>query len=274
MACCPPRAGAGGLGVTSSASTPTRSLVRTGLVVVIDELDHHLLQAPPAEDPGLRLLHCRHGLADPALRLVINSCAVKKLGSSTSARRHRRIQPAGMCNRASRSPLFRLHSIPSSSSGSACASSHETIRAVIRRQGMPPAPLSSRTRWRQFLRPTCPSNPGHPLLRGRYGLAPAPVRALIHRAYQSPPPPSWLHRQPLGQLDAQQARHLAWRIVEGELRPRFLPRDRNAKFTRAVDEVFRSEGVEVIRVPVRRRWRIQSPRHGWGQPAASARISC
>ena len=30
--------------------------------------------------------------------------------------------------------------------------SHETIRAVLRRHGVPPAPLRTRTSWRQFLR--------------------------------------------------------------------------------------------------------------------------
>ena len=50
---------------------------------------------------------------------------------------------------------------------------------------------------------------------------------------------------------AQQARQLAWRIADGELRPRFLLRDRDDKFTPAFDEVFRSQGVEVIRLPVR-----------------------
>ena len=50
---------------------------------------------------------------------------------------------------------------------------------------------------------------------------------------------------------AEQARQLAWRIADGELRPRFLLRDRDAKFTRAFDEVFRSEGMEVIRLTVR-----------------------
>jgi len=43
---------------------------------------------------------------------------------------------------------------------------------------------------------------------------------------------------------AQQARQLAWRIAAAELRPRFLLRDRDAKFARTFGEVFRSEGVD------------------------------
>ena len=49
----------------------------------------------------------------------------------------------------------------------------------------------------------------------------------------------------------QQARQLPWRIGDGELTPRFLLRDRDAKFTWAFDEVFQSEGLQVIRLPVR-----------------------
>jgi putative transposase len=49
----------------------------------------------------------------------------------------------------------------------------------------------------------------------------------------------------------QQARHLAreWPRVEGQVR--FLVRDRDSKFPRAFDEVFRSEAVRVLRTPVR-----------------------
>jgi len=48
----------------------------------------------------------------------------------------------------------------------------------------------------------------------------------------------------------QQARNLVWRLEDG-VRPTLLVRDRDAKFTRAFDDVFRSEGVRMVRTPVR-----------------------
>ena len=47
---------------------------------------------------------------------------------------------------------------------------------------------------------------------------------------------------------AQQARNLAWSFDE-RASLRFLIRDRDRKFTEAFDEVFQSEGIEVIRTP-------------------------
>ncbi|HKF18651.1 MAG TPA: integrase core domain-containing protein, partial [Candidatus Dormibacteraeota bacterium] len=45
---------------------------------------------------------------------------------------------------------------------------------------------------------------------------------------------------------------LAWKLQDGELgAKKFLLRDRDTKFTAAFDEVFRSEGVEVVRLPYR-----------------------
>jgi putative transposase len=54
---------------------------------------------------------------------------------------------------------------------------------------------------------------------------------------------------PDGQWTTQQARQLAWSLSERATR--FLIHDRDSKFCRAFDEVFRSEGVEIIRTPFR-----------------------
>jgi hypothetical protein len=48
----------------------------------------------------------------------------------------------------------------------------------------------------------------------------------------------------------QQARNLLVVLGERERPPRFVLRDRDAKFTRAYDDVFRSEGTEVLITPV------------------------
>jgi putative transposase len=49
---------------------------------------------------------------------------------------------------------------------------------------------------------------------------------------------------------AQQARQLAWSLAERASPPRFLIHDRDSKFSRAFDEVFRSEGIEIIKTPI------------------------
>jgi putative transposase len=49
----------------------------------------------------------------------------------------------------------------------------------------------------------------------------------------------------------QQARQFAWTLPERAPPVRFLVRDRDIKFTRDFDTVFRSEGVEIIRTPIR-----------------------
>src|SRR5262249_53277501 len=49
----------------------------------------------------------------------------------------------------------------------------------------------------------------------------------------------------------QQARNLAWELQDAEIKPRFLIHDRDSNFPAAFDAVFRAEGLEVIRTPVR-----------------------
>ena len=56
---------------------------------------------------------------------------------------------------------------------------------------------------------------------------------------------------PDGAWVTQQARNLLMRLDDEEVRPHFLIRDRDSKFTHTFDEVFRSEGIRVIKAPVR-----------------------
>jgi putative transposase len=56
---------------------------------------------------------------------------------------------------------------------------------------------------------------------------------------------------PHGRWVTQQARNLVVALGEQERPVRFLIRDRDSKFSFGFDEVFRSEGVRVIRTPVR-----------------------
>jgi putative transposase len=57
---------------------------------------------------------------------------------------------------------------------------------------------------------------------------------------------------PDGRWVMQQARNLLMQLADdGICLPRFLVRDRDSKFTGEFDEVFRSEGIRVIKAPVR-----------------------
>ena len=49
----------------------------------------------------------------------------------------------------------------------------------------------------------------------------------------------------------QQARNLLMQLDDEDAHPRLLVRDRDSKFTREFDEVFHSQGIRVIKAPVR-----------------------
>jgi putative transposase len=126
-----------------------------------------------------------------------------------------------------------------------------TVRKLLREAGLAPAGERAGLSWRQFLRTQARSmiavdffTVETVLLQRLYGLFFIELGTRrVHLAGCSTNPSSaWV---------TQQARQLAWSIAERPTPLRFLIRDRDSKFTRSFDAVFRSEGLEIIRTPVR-----------------------
>jgi transposase InsO family protein len=128
-----------------------------------------------------------------------------------------------------------------------------TVRAVLRRHGVPPAPERRRlaSTWRSFLR-----HYRHEFLATDFftvetlGLRTLYVLFFIHLGTRrvflagctEHPTSAWV---------AQQARNLTWQIQDEAVPVRFLLHDRDAKYCAAFDRVFAGEGIEVIHSPYR-----------------------
>lgn len=124
-----------------------------------------------------------------------------------------------------------------------------TIRRILRQAGVPPAPRRKGPTWGQFLR----SQADAVLAIDFFSVETVFLRTLYvllfidvgSRRVRFAP----ATRTPDGAFLTQQARNLA---MDSDLSDfRFLIRDRDAKYSRAFDEVFRSEGLQVIKTPIR-----------------------
>jgi putative transposase len=130
------------------------------------------------------------------------------------------------------------------------AASPTTARNVLAGAGVPPAPERARQSWRSFLRQqaasvlACDSFTVETVgLRRIYvlfflSLATRRVEFVACTANRT------------GAWVTQQARTLTMQLGEQKRPFRLLVHDRDSKFSRALDEVFRCERVEVIRTPV------------------------
>jgi putative transposase len=126
-----------------------------------------------------------------------------------------------------------------------------TVWAVLQRAGVDPAPKRSAASWRQFLRAQANSvvavdffTVDTVFLRRLYVLFVIEVATRqVHVLGVTP--------HPVGQWVAQQARNLVMKLGDGIGRFRFVVRDRDAKFTESFDAVFGSEGIRILRTPVR-----------------------
>jgi putative transposase len=128
--------------------------------------------------------------------------------------------------------------------------SPSTVWNLLHRHGIEPAPRRASASWREFLRQQaagileCDFFTVETLwLRRFYVLFFIELgRRRVHLA--------GVTANPNGAWVAQQARNLVMTLSDEEQRPRFLIRDRDSKFTAGFDEVFRSEGIRVIRAPI------------------------
>ena len=125
------------------------------------------------------------------------------------------------------------------------------IRNLLRRQRISPAPQRAGLTWRRFLRAH-----GQAILACDYFTVDTMFlkrlyvlfflelasRRIVFTACGEHPGGGWA---------VQQARNLAWQLHEAEIKPRFLIHDRDSNFSAAFDAVFRAEGLEVMRTPVR-----------------------
>jgi putative transposase len=122
---------------------------------------------------------------------------------------------------------------------------------ILRQAGVPPAGSRVQLSWREFIRAhaasiiACDFFTVETLWLGRlyvlFFLELGTRR--VHLAGCTP--------KPDGRWAVQQARQFAWSLCERTTPMRFLIHDRDSKFSRAFDDVFRSERMEIIRTPFR-----------------------
>jgi transposase InsO family protein len=112
---------------------------------------------------------------------------------------------------------------------------------MLHRHGIEPAPRRASVSWREFLRQQAAA-----ILECDFFT----VEALWLRRLRRRVHLAGVSANPNGAWVAQQARNLLMTLAEQEQRPRFLIGDRDSKFTAAFHEVFRSEGIRVIRAPI------------------------
>jgi putative transposase len=125
-----------------------------------------------------------------------------------------------------------------------------TVWEILRRAGIEPAPRRLESSWAEFLRREAASilecdfltvdTVFFKRLSVLFFIELASRRVHLAGITSNPDGP-WV---------TQQARNLLMRFDDEGVRPRFLIRDRDSKFTRVFDQVFRSEGIRVIKAPV------------------------
>ena len=126
-----------------------------------------------------------------------------------------------------------------------------TIKEILRRHGIPPAPERGRSSWRAFL-----NHYRHQMLACDFFTVETVMLRTLYVLFfielgtrrvhivgcTSNPDSAWV---------TQQARNLTWDFHERGSPVRYLIRDRDSKFAKSFDNVFKAEGCEIVLTPLR-----------------------
>ena len=135
------------------------------------------------------------------------------------------------------------------SPGSATALLRPRSGEILKNAGIDPAPTRSEVTWSQFLRSqaavACDFATIDTVTLRRFYLL-FFIDIATRTVYFAP-----ITDHPSGVWASQAARNLFLHHADGLAGTRALVRDRGSQFTRAFDEIFRTEGCEVLKTPVR-----------------------
>ena len=152
---------------------------------------------------------------------------------------------------ARENPRWGYQRIVGELNGLGLAVSATTVKKILRQAGLGPAGSRAGLSWRAFLRQQAQSM----LAVDFFTVETISLQRLyvlffielgsrrVHLAGCT--------ANPTGAWVTQQARQFAWTLQERPGSFRFLIRDRDSKFTRDFDAVFASEGIRIIKTPVR-----------------------
>ncbi len=126
-----------------------------------------------------------------------------------------------------------------------------TIRALLRRHGLGPAPRRTGPSWSEFLRAQA-----HGIMACDFFTVETVFLKTLYVLFFIEIGTRKVHitgatTNPDASWATQQARNLAFDLDDTQAPARFLIRDRDSKFTRSFDEAFKIEGAEIILTPIR-----------------------